>query len=310
MSAANAALGSYLRARRDAARPADLGLPAEARRRVPGLRRQEVASLAGISPEYYLRLEQGKDHQPSPQVLLALSRALRLDADATDYLFRLAGQSAPARRSTAGGAAPDAFHTETLDSVATMMEQWTSSPAYMVDRNQDVLAVNALGRCFVPLQLEPGANLIEAIVAGSERSSREGEEAGERDFWDRSIRSAAANLRFHADPLDARLQLLVASLSSRSRVFREAWASHEAHPQRQGAALVAVEPFGYIPFRWQTLEVPGGGQYLTTFFGDPGSPAASAIEYLMAKDRVDRAIRAAGKDRPGPDELVQPDPGR
>lgn len=308
MSGANAALGAYLRARRDAVRPADLGLPHEARRRVPGLRRQEVASLAGISPEYYLRLEQGKDHQPSPQVLLALSRALRLDADATDYLFRLAGQSVPARRSPASAA--DASHAETLDSVATMMEQWTTSPAYVVDRNQDVLAVNALGRCFVPLQLQPGANLIEAIVAGSERSSGDGEEPEERVFWDRSIRTAAANLRFHADPLDPRLQLLVASLSARSRVFREAWASHEAHPQRRGAALVEIEPFGYIPFRWQTLEVPGGGQYLTTFFGDPGSPAASAIEYLMAKDRVARAIRAAGQDRPGPDELVQPEPGR
>ena len=308
MSGANAALGAYLRARRDAVRPADLGLPHEARRRVPGLRRQEVASLAGISPEYYLRLEQGKDHQPSPQVLLALSRALRLDADATDYLFRLAGQSVPARRSPASAA--DASHAETLDSVATMMEQWTTSPAYMVDRNQDVLAVNALGRCFVPLQLQPGANLIEAIVAGSERSSGDGEEPEERVFWDRSIRSAAANLRFHADPLDPRLQLLVASLSARSRVFREAWASHEAHPQRRGAALVEVEPFGYIPFRWQTLEVPGGGQYLTTFFGDPGSAAASAIEYLMAKDRVARAIRAAGQDRPGPEELVQPESGR
>jgi len=308
LSGANAALGAFLRARRDAARPADLGLPHEARRRVPGLRRQEVASLAGISPEYYLRLEQGKDHQPSPQVLLALSRALRLDADATDYLFRLAGQSVPARRNPASAA--DASHAETLDSVATMMEQWTTSPAYVVDRNQDVLAVNALGRCFVPLQLQPGANLIEAIVAGSERSSGDGEEPEERVFWDRSIRSAAANLRFHADPMDPRLQLLVASLSARSRVFREAWASHEAHPQRRGAALVEVEPFGYIPFRWQTLEVPGGGQYLTTFFGDPGSPAASAIEYLMAKDRVARAIRAAGQDRPGPDELVQPDSGR
>lgn len=308
MSGANAALGAYLRARRDAVRPAELGLPHEARRRVPGLRRQEVASLAGISPEYYLRLEQGKDHQPSPQVLLALSRALRLDADATDYLFRLAGQSVPARRNPASAA--DASHAETLASVATMMEQWTTSPAYVVDRNQDVLAVNALGRCFVPLQLQPGANLIEAIVAGSERSSGDGEEPEERVFWDRSIRSAAANLRFHADPMDPRLQLLVASLSARSRVFREAWASHEAHPQRRGAALVEIEPFGYIPFRWQTLEVPGGGQYLTTFFGDPGSPAASAIEYLMAKDRVARAIRAAGQNRPGPDELVQPDSGR
>ncbi|GIT79428.1 transcriptional regulator [Leifsonia sp. LS1] len=308
MSGSHAELGIYLRARRDALAPADAGLSADARRRVPGLRRQEVAVLAGISPEYYLRLEQGKDHQPSPQVLLALGRALRLDADATDYLFRLAGQTVPSRRPAAAGpSAPS--DPDALDSVTTFLDQWTSAPAYVVDRNQDILAVNTLARCFIPMAIAPGDNLIEAIVAGAEDSDAEPGAEARKPYWDGAIRSAAANLRYHADIDDPRLQLLVASLSSRCKLFRDAWGSHEAHPQRRGEALVDVAPFGLIPFRWQTLEVPGGGQYLATFFGDPGSPAAAAVEYLLAKDKVSRALGEAGERRPGPEELTEPGDG-
>lgn len=306
MSDANAALGAYLRARRDALRPVDAGFLADQGRRVPGLRRQEVAQLAGISPEYYLRLEQGKDHQPSPQVLLALGRALRLDPDGTAYLFRLAGQTVPTRAT-----APEPPHSEpssaaTLANVTTFLDQWTSGPAYVVDRNQDVLAVNTLGRCFIPLEVSAGSNMLEAIVAGA-AATGDVEDGDRKAYWDTAVASATANLRYHADPQDRRLQLLVASLSSRSRVFREVWASHEAHPQRRGIAMVRIEPFGYIPFRWQTLEVSGGGQYLTTFFGDPGSAASAAIEYLVAKQKVDAALREAGEWQPAPEELSEPD---
>lgn len=303
MSDSHAALGAYLRARRDALTPEDAGLRADARRRVRGLRRQEVAGMAGISPDYYLRLEQGRDHQPSPQVLLALGRALQLDADATVYLFRLAGQTVPPGRTDQWPPARGDSAEDVLDSVTVLLDQWTVAPAYVVDRNQDVLAVNPLGRAFIPLSLRPGANMVEAIVdaalaAGDDR----------RDYWERAVRAAVASLRYHAEPDDPRLQLLVAALSSRSRAFREVWASHEARPQRRGVALVQVEPFGYIPFRWQTFEVPGGGQYLTTFFGDPASPAAAAIAYLQAKLGVDRALAAADGDDPTPEELIEEDP--
>src|SRR5712671_6507417 len=91
------ALGQYLRARRELVRPEDVGLPAVGRRRVPGLRREELAMLAGISSDYYLRLEQGRDHHPSAQVIDALARALKLDEDATAHLHALS-HSAPARR--------------------------------------------------------------------------------------------------------------------------------------------------------------------------------------------------------------------
>lgn len=301
MTASKAALGAYLRARRDALLPHEAGLSMEPNRRVRGLRRQEVASIAGISSDYYLRLEQGRDHQPSPQVLLALGRALQLDADALVYLFRLAGQTLP---STVGDRLrpqtpqpPD----ELIERLTTMLTQGTSAPAYVVDRNQDVLAVNELGRSVIPFRLGAGANMVEAIVDGALQTADD-----RREYWDQAVREATAALRYHGDPQDPRLELLAASLSSRSPVFRDVWESHEAHPQRRGVALVQIEPFGYIPFRCQTLEVPGGGQYLTTFFGDPGSPAAAAVEYLRAKLRVEEALREAGPGVPAPQQLNDP----
>ncbi|WP_378143982.1 helix-turn-helix transcriptional regulator [Cnuibacter sp. UC19_7] len=298
MSDSNSSLGQYLRARRDVLRPEDVGLVADAGRRVSGLRRQEVATMAGISPDYYLRLEQGRDHQPSPQVLLALGRALQLDGDATAYLFRLAGQALPLSRRRLGSTrAPEPAETvdaETIDNVTTFLNQWTNAPAYVLDRNQDVLAVNPLGRSFIPFGLPPGSNMLEAMVDGALAATER------QEYWDRVVRDTTAALRYYGDPDDPRLQRLVDTLSQRSRVVRDTWASHEAKPKRGGVAPALIEPFGYINFRWQTLEVPGGGQFLTTFFGDPGSTAAAAIEYLAAKVKVSEELQKAGPDLPPP----------
>lgn len=250
--------------------------------------------MAGISAEYYLRLEQGKDHQPSPQVLLALGRALHLDADGSAYLFRLARQTVP------GAGVPRHRDTSVVDGLivnddadeasnhAMLLTQWTMAPTYVTNAFHDVLAVNPLGRDFIPFSLVPGDNILEAVVDGALAAT------DRQDYWDRAVRRQVASLRYCSDPTAPRLQLLVASLSSRSRVFREAWASHEVHPQRGGTVPVNVPPFGYIEFRWQTLEVPGGEQFLTTFFGDPGSPASAAIEFLVAKLAVQRELEKAG----------------
>jgi len=101
-----AALASFLRTRREALRPEDVGLPAGARRRTSGLRREEVASLAAMSTDYYTRLEQERGPQPSEQMLAALGRALRLSMHERDYLFRVAGRNAPSPVSTAAHVAP------------------------------------------------------------------------------------------------------------------------------------------------------------------------------------------------------------
>lgn len=302
----NVTLGAYLRARRDCLLPADVGLPTDPHRRVRGLRRTEVATLAGISAEYYLRLEQGRDHQPSPRVLQTLAAALRLDLDATAYLFRLAGQTPPAPvHPTRDSPAADQADPDAMDNVHLLLSQWSHSPAYVTDRHQDVVAVNSLGARFIPFALAPGANMLEAIVDGALAAGDE-----RKEYWAGAVWQATAALRYCAKTDHPRLQLLVASLSARSAVFRAAWASHEAHPQRGGVAPVHIEPFGYINFRWQTLEIPGGGLYLTTFLGDPDSPSSAALDYVRARLTLEEELRRSGPVPPPPlDEVWRDVPG-
>lgn len=285
-----AELGTYLRVHRDRLRPREYGLHDDRPRRVSGLRRQEVALLAGISPDYYLRLEQGRDRRPSAQVLEALARTFRLDADGRDYLFRLAGQAAPRTSPSpaAGGGEAVTDMTE-IGSLMSMVSSWTTTPAYVVDRNHDLVAVNEPGRLFTPLPCAPGTNMIEAFV---DRAALETDD-GQQPAWDRTIAEMTAALRFHASPSDRRLRSLVASLSSRSATFRRVWASHEARPLREGSAPVHIDPFGFIDFQWQTLQVHGGDHFLTSFFGLPGSAAGAAIDFVRARQRVEERLRGS-----------------
>src|SRR5246127_3155893 len=146
-------LATFLRARRELLKPADVGLPDSERRRVEGLRREEVAMLAGISTEYYLKLEQGRDHQPSDQVLDGLARALQLDEDAATYLRELARPAVRRRRRSV---------PERVDpAVQTLIDSWSLTPTFVVNRNLTILASNhlalALSRVFTP-----GENILRA----------------------------------------------------------------------------------------------------------------------------------------------------
>jgi transcriptional regulator with XRE-family HTH domain len=143
-------IGEYLRARRELVRPEDIGVPdISARRRVHGLRREEVAMLAGVSSDYYVRLEQGRDQHPSPQVLDALARALQLDDAATAHLHRLATPPARRRRKTPP---PEKVPAGILGLIAS----WSQSPAYVFGRYMDVLAVNTLATALVPFYAKGG----------------------------------------------------------------------------------------------------------------------------------------------------------
>jgi transcriptional regulator with XRE-family HTH domain len=265
-------LADYLRARRELLQPEEVGLARDDNRRVRGLRREEVAHLAGISPEYYLRLEQGRDHQPSDQVLSALAGALLLDAAGRTYLFRLA-RPAPAPDAPP---APSAGR-RVSPGVQALLAEWSRLPAYVSDRNHDILAVTGPGALLAPGYLVPGHNLLTAVFDPAAR-------VHSPDDWHVTASSLVASLRFHSDPRDARLHQLVGALSVRHREFRRMWARHEARPQVSGSTVAHIEELGWITFRWQTLEVPGsGGQFLTTFFGSPGSPAAAAGAYLAVR---------------------------
>ncbi|GAA0422668.1 helix-turn-helix transcriptional regulator [Leifsonia naganoensis] len=288
-------LGEYLRARRELVQPHQVGIVVQPGRRVPGLRREEVAELAGVSPDYYLRIEQGRDRRPSEQVLTALARALLLDEDSRQYLLRLARPRPFIRR------APDDGRIS--DGVAQLLAQWDHTPAYVTDANQNILAANALIDGIAPGILVPGTNM---LVSGFESYARlsatladpTAEELEVVELWEQTLRELTASMRYYGDPDDPRLQEIVGALSARYRLFRTIWAEHDAKPQVSGVKRAFVPPLGWIDFRWQTLEIPRtAGQFITTFFGEPGSAAAQAIAYLAARPSLDdnraTAIRAS-----------------
>src|SRR6201999_3979402 len=206
------ALGDYLRARRGQVRPEDVGLVPGARRRVQGLRREELATLAGISSEYYLRLEQGRDKHPSAPILDALARALQLDIKATAYLPQLAGP-AGRRRGHAG-------IEVAADDTRELIEQF-AMPAIVAGRCLDVLAANPIARALSP-GFAPGRNFLRWRLL----------DPAARELyvdWDAATEMAVSGLRELSGPCpnDARMQAFVAELSAVSPRFRELWSRAE-----------------------------------------------------------------------------------
>ncbi|MCW3027307.1 MAG: transcriptional regulator, partial [Solirubrobacterales bacterium] len=215
-------VGEYLRARRELVRPQDVGVPdLGGRRRVPGLRREEVAMLAGVSSDYYVRLEQGRDQHPSQQVLDALARALQLDDDAAAHLHSLANRPSHRRRKTAR---PEKVPA----GIVQLIESWSQTPAYVQGRNMDVLAVNPLATALAPYYIK-GENLVRAAFL----------DPRVRDMyrdWEQVTETTVAGLRALVGPDvdDPRLNELVGELSVRSERFRQLWARHDARPKRGG----------------------------------------------------------------------------
>src|SRR3984885_74853 len=144
------ALGRYLRVRRALVPPDAPGVPGQGNRRVPGLRREEVAFLAGVSSDYYIRLEQGRDRHPSDQVLLAIARALQLDEDAAAYLLQLARPPNPRGRRIRR---PE----NVSDGIRSLISGWPLTPAYVHGRYMDILAANNLATALCPF-ITPGRN--------------------------------------------------------------------------------------------------------------------------------------------------------
>jgi transcriptional regulator with XRE-family HTH domain len=281
-------IGEYLRARRELLRPEDAGIPDVDRRRVPGLRRSELAMLAGISTEYYVRLEQGRDRHPSAQVLGALARALQLDEHATAHLHQLAAPAprrARRRRSEKVSAQIDAL-LRSLDRTA---------PAYVTDRLMNVLAANALAAAVLPV-LVPGTNFVRAAFL---------DPMADQLYDDIEARRAAAvaGLRAYAGPDvdDPDLTELVGELSVKSPEFRRLWSRHDVRPIHGALPPVRIRhpQLGPIELYHQKLEIPEtGGQILGLLYAEPGSKSEQAVAMLAAtldvqdsakRDRVPRA---------------------
>jgi transcriptional regulator with XRE-family HTH domain len=272
MAAKGNALGDYLRARRGQVRPEDVGLIGGARRRVRGLRREELATLAGISSEYYLRLEQGRDKNPSAQILDAIARALQLDIKGTEYLHQLA--SPPGNRR-------EQLDLETAaDGTDELIDQF-SMPAIVASRCLEVLAANPLARALSP-GFTPGRNFLRWRLL----------EPAARDFfvdWDESTDVVVSGLREAAgsDPDDPRLRALVEELSGASARFRELWARAEVG-YRTGVIHMRHPDVGDLYLHRNRFNIPhSGGQHMLTYRAVPGSESAAALEAL-------RSLSAAG----------------
>jgi transcriptional regulator with XRE-family HTH domain len=262
------ALGEYLRARRAQVRPEDVGLVAGARRRVRGLRREELATLAGISSEYYLRLEQGRDKNPSAQILDALARALQLDIKATEYLHQLASPTGSRRDHASVEAA--------ADGTDELIEQFPM-PAIVASRCLDVLAANSIARALSP-GFTPGQNFLRWRFM----------DPAARDLyvdWDEATDVSVSGLREAAvsDPDDPRLRSMIDELSAASERFRELWARADVG-YRVGVIHMRHPKVGDLYLHRNRFNIPhSGGQHLLTYRAEPGSTSAKALDALRAE---------------------------
>ncbi|WP_081975126.1 helix-turn-helix domain-containing protein [Modestobacter caceresii] len=262
-------IGEYLRARREQVRPEDVGIAVTNHRRVPGLRRDELAMLAGVSTEYYTRLEQGRDRHPSAQVLDAVARALGLDGASTAHLHDLA-DPAPRRRRTQRRA------ERVRPSVTQLIASWDHTPAFVQGRHLDVLAANRLAVALSPL-FTPGTNLLRTVLLEPGRFGSSAElEATAVDLV-AVLRSAAG-----PDVDDPRLAELVGELSVRSDLFRQLWARHDVRQHPGGGVYRMQHPqVGDLELRYDKFSVADADdQVLVVYQAEPGSRSAESLALL------------------------------
>ncbi|GAA3133640.1 helix-turn-helix transcriptional regulator [Streptomyces rameus] len=275
------ALGEYLRARRELTDPVDAGLPVVGVRRTPGLRREEVATLAGISADYYLRLEQGRDRNPSPQVLQALARVLRLDATATEHLLSL---------TTARPAASRRPRRETVPTGIRQLLDVINLPAFVESRTFEVLAANRLAGAVSP-NIRPGVNRLRSIFL----------DPAEQDLypdWEQAVRGVVAGFRASvgSDVDDPRIIQLVGELSLASDTFRRLWARHDVTALAGGTLRLRHPRAGLLELRREKLPLSdSGGQILAVYHAEPGSQSARALAALASPEAMETP-RASAAD--------------
>jgi transcriptional regulator with XRE-family HTH domain len=264
-------LGEYLRARRELVDPAAVGLRVAGVRRTPGLRREEVATLAGVSADYYLRLEQGRDRHPSPPVLEALARVFGLDPTATSYLLSLAGATqAPSARPRSRPS-----RQETVPGAIRQLIAVVNLPAFVESRMFDVLAANPRATALSP-SMRAGENRLRSMFL----------DPAERELhpdWPKAIGGMIASFRasIGPDPDDPRIAQLVGELSLASEPFRKLWARHDVRNLAGGAVTMNHPEAGPLELWREKLPIgDSGGQLLVMYHAEPGSESAGALERL------------------------------
>ena len=261
-------LAGYLRSRRAVVTPDQVNLVSTRHRRVPGLRREEVALLAGVSVDYYTRLEQGRETSPSAQVLDALASALRLPYDGRLHLFRLAGLAPRPRAATT--AAVDPLLQQLLDG-------WSSQPALVYDRPFDVLASNELADALFGWQAgQARDNLMLLVFLLPEGRTLY------RD-WEEVARNAVAGFRlaYGMDPGDPRTRTVLTQLLAESSAFTSLWSENDARGKHAATKRFAHPEVGPMTLHSQTFDVRSApGQELAVYHAEPGSASAEALGLL------------------------------
>ncbi|MBU8551374.1 helix-turn-helix domain-containing protein [Streptomyces sp. Babs14] len=267
-----AELGAFLRSRRERIRPADVGLPAGPHRRVPGLRREEVAQLAGASVDYYNELERGAGSQPSEQMIAALARALRLSADERDYLYRLADRPVPVQ----GGAASH-VHPGMLDLLGRM----PSTPAQVITDLHVTLVQNPLAVALVGDQTGfrgPRASFVHRWF--TEPDTRllypEADHEGQSRAFVADLRAAAAR----RDAKDPEAGSMIRTLLAVSPEFAALWADHDVAFRRDDRKRIVHPTIGLIEVNCLNLFSEDGRQRLLWFTPAVGTESAGLLELL------------------------------
>jgi transcriptional regulator with XRE-family HTH domain len=276
----------FLTSRRGRISPEDVGLQTYGHRRVPGLRREEVATLAGISVDYYNRMERGNLSGASESVLDAIARALRLDEAERAHLFdlaRAAGPSArPRRRSTKQNVRP---------SVQWMLDSMTGSAAIAENGRLDSLATNRLGRAFHS-HLFDGSGRPVNFARFVFLDSRAKEFFAD---WERAAKDCAALLRLEAgrNPYDRELSGLVGELSTQSEQFRGHWAAHNVRLHNKGVKHFNHPVVGELELSYNRIELAADpGLTIVAYTAEPGSRSAEAFSLLATWAATEEAHEA------------------
>ncbi|KUJ39742.1 helix-turn-helix transcriptional regulator [Streptomyces sp. NPDC093228] len=270
-----AELSEFLRTRRARLKPEDVGLPDFGRhRRVPGLRREELAQLAGVSVAYYTRLEQGNGRNVSAEVLDAIARALRLSDAEHAHLTHLAKPKAHKKK-------PSARSQQVRSSLRQLLDTFDGVPAYIVGRRSEVLAWNRMAAAVfgdwsrLPQQERNWARMVflqpeyHDLFVG----------------WEQKAIDIVCQLRYEAGcyPDDPRLSALVGELSVKSEEFRRLWATHDVKEKSHGLKQLRHPLVGDLELQFESFRPPSDGELsMVTYHAEPGSASAEALRLLAS----------------------------
>lgn len=279
-------LASFLRIRRSRVDPATVGIPVDSRRRVEGLRREEVAHLSGVSVDYYVRLEQGRATQPSEQVLDALARVLGLDEIERGHLTRLSCQRRRRAKAPGGRLRPE---------VLRVLDLVTGAPALIMNHRLDVLAGNRLAGLLYGRPM-PGLNTARHIFL-------EEAERGLYADWEKCTVDVVGHLRLAAGeyPDDPRLASLIGELAMGSERFRRLWARADVRARTHGRKAYRHPLVGLLELHQENFALPSeAGAELVVLSAAPGSAAEDGLRLLAGLGAdVARGGRAEVRGRSG-----------